>query len=62
MKKIEHCAKCGAEINTEQQGFYRCLDNYLQAKYFEEPDGRDNIFCSQECACAAFMIEHMYRE
>ncbi len=53
-KKYETCANCGAELGDE---YYTVRDNFLQVKYFEEPDGHDNAFCSQECACEALMIE-----
>lgn len=40
------CACCNKQIEDE---FLTVGDNYLQIKYFEEEDGSDNIFCSDEC-------------
>lgn len=48
------CANCRKSIEKE---YYRCLDNFLQVKYFDEQDGSDNIFCSQECFCEALSVE-----
>lgn len=58
--KIKHCAYCEKEIDTVREGYVTCRDNFLQVKYFEDPDGRDNIFCSEECACESLMIERVY--
>ena len=57
-KKI--CAWCGAEIDTEEDGYVKCLDNFLQVKYFDSED--DNVFCSKDCACESMSIEHIYDE
>jgi len=35
-----------------------CFDNFLQAKYFDE--NKDNIFCSNDCACNALMIDEVW--
>ncbi|MCM1374097.1 MAG: hypothetical protein NC245_03295 [Muribaculum sp.] len=56
-KAIKICARCGKEIDPEKDGFWMCRDNFLQSKYFDEMDGSDNVFCSQDCACEALMIE-----
>lgn len=61
MNNIKICAQCRKEIDTEKDGFWTCRDNFLQAKYFDELDGSDNIFCSQDCACEALMIEQLYQ-
>ena len=55
MKYLE-CAVCGKRIETNDDVFM-CRDNFLQAKFFEETDGTDNIFCSTECADRAMSIE-----
>lgn len=52
-RKYQHCANCGEDLEDE---FYYFSDNYLQIKYFDEPDGSDNAFCSKECACQALML------
>jgi hypothetical protein len=59
MKKL-FCAYCKKLINDEtgldsEQGYYKALDNFLQIKYFDSDE--DNIFCSQDCACRAIMLE-----
>jgi hypothetical protein len=53
LKEID-CAFCGLPIQKE---VYRYMDNFLQLKYFEEPDGSDNMFCSMECAGNSLMLE-----
>lgn len=57
MRRYVRCAHCGAEIDTVEDGYYACRDNFLQVKYFEEPDGSDNIFCSRDCFCESLMLE-----
>ena len=57
---IKICARCGKEIDAEKNGFVMCRDNFLQVKYFDAEDGSDNVFCSQDCACEALMIERVY--
>lgn len=47
------CAHCGKEIKKGESHF-SFWDNFLQVKYFDSEE--DNIFCSQECACAALML------
>ena len=59
---VKVCAVCGKEIDTVKSGYITCRDNFLQVMYFEEADGSDNVFCSQECACESLMIEHVYDE
>lgn len=54
MKNL-YCAKCGKEIKTNEE-YYFVGDNYLQAKYFDAPDGSDNIFCSKDCLCKALTV------
>lgn len=57
MGKTKYCATCGSEI---EQSYFMVGDNYLQAKYFEEQDGSDNIFCSQECLCESLSVMEVY--
>lgn len=50
------CANCGLIIEDE---WYKCLDNFLQIKYFEEQDESDNVFCSKDCFCESLSLEEM---
>lgn len=54
MKKELKCAECGDVI---EDFYYTIGDNFLQVKYFEEQDGSDNIFCSQDCICSNLSVE-----
>ena len=56
MKIYTHCANCGRELGER---FVMVRDNYLQVKYFEQEDGSDNAFCSNECALESLMIEEV---
>lgn len=40
------CAECGEECKYY---YLTVRDNFLIVKYFEDQDGLDNIFCSDEC-------------
>lgn len=60
MNKIVRCATCGRELDVKEDGYIKVLDNYLQAKYFEESDGSDNIFCSEGCLCESLTAERVY--
>lgn len=51
-----YCAQCGEEISSEK-GYYKCLDNFLQIKYFENDSDELNCFCSQECFCEFTSLE-----
>lgn len=59
MTKEKTCAVCNKDLDFS---YYKCNDNFLQAKYFEEPDESDNVFCSIKCITAAFSIEEEYVE
>ena len=50
-KKI-YCSNCGSEI---ERLYYKCLDNFMQVKYFDTEE--ENIFCSEECFCKSLMLE-----
>lgn len=45
-KEEKHCAECGAVIEND---YYKCLDNCLQANFFDTEE--ENCFCSEECFC-----------
>lgn len=55
------CTQWGKEIDPIKDGFVMCRDNFIQAKYFQEMDGSNNIFCWQDCACQYLSIERMYQ-
>ncbi len=55
------CAQCGKEIDPVKDGFVMRRDNFMQVKYFQEMDGSDNVFCSQDCACQYLSIERVYQ-
>ena len=55
-KKQKCCAFCKKELG---ESYFLFCDNHLQAKYFDCPDGSDNAFCDQNCACGALMLEEM---
>ena len=59
MSKHLVCATCGNVIHDD---LYMCRDNFLQAKFFEEPDCSDNVFCSPECALLALSVEQVQPE
>ena len=56
MKKYAYCAKCGCELGKT---VWRVLDNFLQVKYFDEIDGSDNAFCSEECLLRSISAEEV---
>lgn len=53
------CFECGKEI---EDIYFKCLDNFIQAKYFEYEDERDNVFCSKECFCNNLSLEELIKE
>ena len=53
------CAQCGEAIEGI---YYKCLDNFIQVKYFDCPDQKDNTFCSQDCFCESLSLEIMVTE
>ncbi len=55
-QKQKRCASCGKEI---QQHYFKCLDNYMITRYFDEQDGSDNIFCSKGCFCESLSLEQV---
>ncbi|WP_313166691.1 DUF1642 domain-containing protein [Streptococcus parasuis] len=48
------CANCQSEILDEEYLMIR--DNFLLVKYFDDPDGLDNIFCSEHCICESLSV------
>lgn len=57
---IKTCANCGTEIDVKKDGYLMIGDNFLQVKYFEEQDGSDNIFCSENCICQSLSVMTKY--
>ena len=47
------CNQCGKPIEDE---FLMIGDNFLQVNFFDEADGSDNVFCSQECICGHLSV------
>lgn len=58
-KKVLYCAECGKEI---EETYVMIGDNYLQANYFEEQDGSDNIFCDSGCMASALSCQYISKE
>ncbi len=54
MSKHLTCAVCRKTLDDD---VYMCRDNFLQAKFFDEQDCSDNVFCSPECAMRALSVE-----
>lgn len=52
VRKI-YCAECGDLIMNY---CYTIGDNFLQVRYFDDPEGLDNVFCSQECLCKSLSV------
>ncbi|QDR73597.1 hypothetical protein FOD75_10900 (plasmid) [Limosilactobacillus reuteri] len=44
-----NCAKCGKELN-DGDAYYFVPDQDLKDRYFGDPAGMDNMFCSKDCA------------
>ena len=49
------CAQCGEEIGPGET-YLKVCDNFLQRRFFDDPDERDNVFCSQACVCDALSV------
>lgn len=58
-KRYKYCAHCGCELGDT---FLKVMDNFLIYKYFDDLDGSDNAFCSEECICANIMVEELDNE
>lgn len=50
----KYCSQCGEEISSEKGYYYKCLDNFLQIKYFDSV--HHNCFCSKECFCDSLFL------
>lgn len=48
-----YCSYCKKEIKGP---YYKCLDNFLQIKYFENDSDELNCFCSKECFCDSLFL------
>lgn len=49
------CAQCDKDIGPADS-YYIVGDNFLQANYFEDSDGKDNVFCSRECLLRSLSV------
>lgn len=58
-EEITTCSECGCIIEPDEER-YRCTDNFMQVKFFEDPDL--NIFCSEECFCRYLGLEFYVNE
>lgn len=58
-KESVKCAYCGNEIHDE---YVMVGDNYLQANFFDEQDGSDNIFCDSGCLAGALSYQSISKE
>lgn len=52
---MKKCAVCSLEIPSGQT-YLKVCDNFLQVRFFEEEDGSDNVFCSDECLKTALSV------
>lgn len=52
-KKHLRCAECGIDI---EDWYYTIGDNFMQARFFEDEDGLDNVFCSESCICECLSV------
>lgn len=57
---IKECSYCGNKINIEIDSYFKCLDNYLQVKYFDTEE--ENVFCCKECFCNYVTLEEIELE
>ena len=48
------CASCQSEILDEE--YLMIQENFLLVNYFDDPDGLDNIFCSEHCICESLFV------
>ena len=58
----KNCAQCYQEIDAVNEGYFMVQDNYRQVKYFEDPEGNDNVFCCEQCVLDSLMVERVYDE
>lgn len=55
---MKECSYCQAEINTDIDSYFTCLDNFIQTKYFDDEE-KENVFCCQECFCNYVQLEEI---
>lgn len=48
------CVNCQSEILDEE--YLMLQENFLLVNYFDDPDGLDNIFCSEHCICESLFV------
>ena len=51
----KQCAYCGKDIGPDDV-YYSVGDNFLQTRYFDDPDGKDNVFCSKDCLLRSLSV------
>ena len=47
------CAYCNKDI---VDCYSKIEDNFMVRKYFDDPDGTDNIFCDHDCICDSLSV------
>lgn len=55
---MKTCSVCGREI-PEGETYLKVCDNFLQARFFEEEDESDNVFCSDLCLMDALTVKRL---
>jgi hypothetical protein len=53
-KKYKYCSWCGKKL---EDTYLMVADNFLIVNWFDEVDGSDNVFCSEECILEQFGVE-----
>lgn len=54
--EIKKCAHCDKELHIN---YFKVLENFLQVKFYTDPEGEDNMFCSEECVLKSLFVEEM---
>ncbi|MDT2848776.1 hypothetical protein P7H60_06345 [Vagococcus carniphilus] len=52
----KRCAHCDKEL---KENYFKVLENFLQVKFYTDPEGEDNMFCSEECVLKSLFVEEM---
>lgn len=52
----KYCAHCNTEL---EKRCFKVLENFLQVKFYTDPKGEDNMFCSEECILKSLFVEEI---